>query len=73
MKSAALWMIAAIAAPGGRSIKNTPGGTGKRTVGLCLMMTTLLFGSAVAKADVVLDWNTIAVDTAVAKQQNPFA
>jgi hypothetical protein len=36
-------------------------------------MATLLFGSAVAKADVVLDWNVIAVNTAVANGQNPFA
>jgi hypothetical protein len=36
-------------------------------------MATLLFGSAVANADVVLDWNVIAVDTAVANKQNPFA
>ena len=32
-----------------------------------------MFGSAVAKADVVLDWNAIAVNTAVANSQNPFA
>ena len=30
-------------------------------------------GSAIAKADPVLDWNVIAVDTAVANGQNPFA
>jgi hypothetical protein len=33
----------------------------------------LLFGRAVAKADDVLSWNEIAVDTAVANGQNPFA
>src|SRR5450631_704859 len=38
-----------------------------------VMMLALLFGSAVASADVVLDWNVIAVDTAVANHQNPFA
>jgi hypothetical protein len=54
-------------------MKNAQGGTGKRTVGLCIMMVTLLFASAVANADVVLDWNAIAVDTAVANKQNPFA
>jgi hypothetical protein len=36
-------------------------------------MATLLFGSAVAKADVVLDWNVIAVNTAIVNKQNPFA
>jgi hypothetical protein len=36
-----------------------------------LLMVTVLFGSA--RADVVLDWNTIAVNTAVANHQNPFA
>jgi hypothetical protein len=36
-------------------------------------MVALLFGSAVAKADVVLDWNAIAVNTAVANGQNPVA
>src|ERR1700743_3764126 len=39
---------------------------------LCVLIATL-FGSAVAKADVVLDWNVIAVNTAVADGQNPFA
>jgi PAP2 superfamily protein len=33
----------------------------------------LLFGSAAARADVVLDWNTIAVNTAIKNGQNPFA
>jgi hypothetical protein len=36
-------------------------------------MVALLFGSAVAKADVVLDWNAIAVNKAVANGQNPVA
>jgi hypothetical protein len=54
-------------------MKSTRGGTRKRTVGLCIVMATLLFGYAVAKANVVLDWNAIAVDTAVANKQNPFA
>src|ERR1700743_2897526 len=39
---------------------------------LCVLIATL-FGSAVAKADVVLDWNVIAVNTAVTNGQNPFA
>jgi hypothetical protein len=45
----------------------------KRTFGVCLFMATLLLGSAVAKADVVLDWNEIAVNTAIANGQNPIA
>jgi hypothetical protein len=36
-------------------------------------MTSLVFGSAVATADVVLDWNAIAIDTAIANNANPFA
>ena len=38
-----------------------------------VMMLTLLLGSAVASADVVLDWNEIAVNTSIANGQNPFA
>jgi hypothetical protein len=38
-----------------------------------MLMAALLFGSTVANADVVLDWNVIAVNTAVANGQNPFA
>ena len=45
----------------------------KGTLGLCMLTATLLFGSAVAKADAVLDWNAIAVNTAIANGQNPFA
>src|SRR6201995_71460 len=48
-------------------------GPGKRTFGLCVLMAALVLGAAVAKADPVLDWNEIAVDTAVANGQNPFA
>jgi hypothetical protein len=36
-------------------------------------MATLLFAPAVAKADAVLDWNLIAVNTAIANGQSPFA
>jgi hypothetical protein len=54
-------------------MKRMHSGAGKRSFGLCMLMATLLFGSAVAKADPVLDWNLIAVDTAVANGQNPFA
>ena len=48
------------------------GDTKNRVLGLCMLIATL-FGSAVAKADVVLDWNVIAVNTAIANGQNPFA
>jgi hypothetical protein len=53
-------------------MKTTHGDTRNRVLGLCMLIATL-FGSAVAKADVVLDWNVIAVNTAVADGQNPFA
>jgi hypothetical protein len=44
------------------------------TLGLLGVLTvSILFGSAAARADVVLDWNTIAVNTAVANHENPFA
>ena len=36
-------------------------------------LVVLLFASALAGADVVLDWNAIAVDTAIANGANPFA
>jgi len=35
----------------------------KRNLGLCILMATLLFRPAVARADAVLDWNLIAVNT----------
>ena len=54
-------------------MKRMHSGAGKRAFGLCMLMATLLFEPAVAKADPVLDWNVIAVDTAVANGQNPFA
>jgi membrane-associated phospholipid phosphatase len=40
---------------------------------LCMLMASLLPVSAAARADAVLDWNKIAIDTAVANKQNPFA
>ena len=44
------------------------------TLGLFIvLMVSVLFGCAAAGADVVLDWNAIAVNTAVANKQNPFA
>jgi len=58
-------------------MKRTNGGTKKRILGLCTLMAALLLSavllSAVAKADAVLDWNVIAVNTAVANGQSPFA
>jgi len=56
----------------GSTMKKIHGDTKKRALGLCMLIATL-FGSAVAKADVVLEWNAIAVNTAVANGQNPFA
>lgn len=44
----------------------------RRTALLGFLAATLC-ASAVAGADVVLDWNAIAVDTAIANGQNPFA
>ncbi len=41
------------------------------TVGLLVALMSVLFGTA--KADVVSDWNTIAVNTFVANKQNPFS
>src|SRR6202041_2570634 len=54
-------------------MKKMHSGAGKRAFGLCMLMATLLLGPAVAKADPVLDWNVIAVNTAVTNGQNPFA
>src|ERR1700722_12515699 len=53
-------------------MKKIQGDTTNRILGLCMLIAAL-FGAAVAKADVVLDWNAIAVNTAVANGQNPFA
>ena len=44
-------------------MKSMNGSATKRTFGVCMLMATLLFGPAVAKADAVLDWNLIAVNT----------
>lgn len=55
-------------------MKRTEERTMRRTLGLvCLLTTSLVFGFAVARADVVLDWNEIAVNTAIANGTNPFA
>lgn len=49
----------------------------KRTLGLlCVLLFAaymMMTWAAVARADVVLDWNAIAVNTAIASGQNPFA
>src|SRR3984885_914501 len=58
---------------GGSTMKTMHGGATKRTFGICMLMATLLLGPAVAKADAVLDWNLIAVNTAIANGQSPFA
>lgn len=39
----------------------------------CVWMLSPLVVPRVARADAVLDWNAIAVDTAAANKQNPFA
>src|SRR5277367_4632310 len=54
-------------------MKRMHGGATKRTFGVCMLTATLLFGPAVAKADAVLDWNLIAVNTAITNGQSPFA
>ena len=48
-------------------------GTKNRSFTLCTLLVMLGLASALANADVVLDWNKIAVNTAVANKQNPFA
>lgn len=51
-----------------------PGRMARKTFGLiCWSLASLWWGAAGVKADVVLDWNAIAVKTAVANKQNPFA
>src|SRR6201987_5413103 len=58
---------------GGWTVRSMDGRP-KRSGGLVFtLLASLMLGSAVASADVVLDWNTIAVNTAVANHQNPFA
>jgi hypothetical protein len=46
----------------------------KRTFApFCVLMLALSVVSVTASADVVLDWNAIAVNTAIANKQSPFA
>ena len=44
-----------------------------RNFAVCVFTVILWLGCAVAKADTVLDWNEIAVNTAIANGQSPFA
>jgi len=53
-------------------MKKIQGDPKNRILGVCMLIAAL-FGAAVAKADAVLDWNVIAVNTAVTNGQNPFA
>ena len=53
-------------------MKLMSGAARKRTLGVC-MWTATLFGSVFVRADAVLDWNVIAVNTAIANGQNRFA
>jgi hypothetical protein len=53
-------------------MKKIQSGTKIRGFGLCMLMVGLLF-STIARADAVLDWNKIAVDTAAANKLSPFA
>src|SRR5258708_34587435 len=48
-------------------------GVERGTVKLFVLMLSMWLVTAAARADAVLDWNTIAVNTAVANKQNPFA
>ena len=53
-------------------MKKIQGDPKNRILGVCMLIAAL-FGAAVAKADAVLDWNLIAVNTAIANGQSPFA
>jgi hypothetical protein len=56
-----------------QKMKSMHRGARKGSFGPGLLVAILLFGSVVARADVVLDWNAIAVNTAIANNQSPFA
>src|ERR1700756_4477780 len=47
-------------------------GATNKAFGLVIFMASLLLGAAVARADDVLDWNAIAMNT-IAASENPFA
>ncbi len=44
----------------------------KKSLIVFIAVACLLLGTVTAKADVVLDWNAIAINTAIANGQNPF-
>ncbi len=54
-------------------MKSLSNGIQGRSLALFTLMAVLLLGCAVAKADAVVDWNAIAVNTAVENLQSPFA
>jgi hypothetical protein len=54
-------------------MKNIRSGAIKKNLAILGSFVALLCASRIATADVVSDWNVIAVDTAVANGQNPFA
>jgi hypothetical protein len=72
-KHACHWRANASNSGGGIKMKSLDIATKSRAVALYTVIAVLSFGFAVAKADAVLDWNVIAVNTAVANGQNPFA
>jgi hypothetical protein len=47
--------------------------TTKKMITLACLLVSLCFGSVFATGDAVLDWNEIAVNTAIANGQSPFA
>ena len=48
-------------------------GAMNRTFGPFIVVASLLLGAVVARADAVLDWNAIAMNTIAASGENPFA
>jgi hypothetical protein len=54
-------------------MKNMRGRAIKKNVALLGVLVASLCASGVARADAVLDWNSIAVSTAIANAANPFA
>src|SRR5215472_4626159 len=58
---------------GGKHMESMVQRNMKKNLGIAVLLATLLFGSVTARADVVLDWNSIAVNTAISNGANPFA
>jgi hypothetical protein len=54
-------------------MKAIQGGATKRTFGIFIFVASLLLEAAVARADAVLDWNAIAMNTIGGSGENPFA